>query len=144
MTTAARCDHCANPLVGGTRYCQNCGAVVGAWNTPTGDPGPSLKAFLLVNLPGGIVRKEALAKPIVRIGRGRECDIVVDHPRISRLHAVLELRDGAYHVSDAKSSGGTFLREAPVHAAAKLSSGDSIRLGRLEEEAVVLVYHEER
>jgi pSer/pThr/pTyr-binding forkhead associated (FHA) protein len=143
VTTAARCDHCAHPLVPGNSYCQHCGAVVGTWATPAGDPGPSAKAFLLVQFPNGVVRKEALTRPVIRVGRGKDCDVLVDHPRVSRIHALLELQDGGYNLSDARSSGGTFLRDGPVHEPTRLKSGDSIRLGRVEEEAVILVYHEE-
>ena len=143
MAAPARCDHCTAPSRAGESFCANCGAVL-PWEAPAGDPPPPAeKAFLLVHLPGGIVRKESLAKPVLRIGRGRDCDIVVEHPRVSRLHALLERRDGAFWLSDAKSSGGTFLGDRPVHDAVRLRSGDSCRLGREEEDSVTLVYHEE-
>ncbi len=142
MPAPQRCDHCASPTKPGEAYCSGCGAVL-SWSTPGGAVPPAAKAFLLVHLPGGIVRKEALAKPLVRVGRGRDCDIVVDHPRVSRLQALLEMREGSFWISDAKSSGGTFLGDRPVHAPVRLRSGDSCRLGRDPEDAVTLVYHEE-
>ena len=142
MPAPLRCDHCAAATKPGEGYCSACGAVL-SWSTPGGAAPPPAKAFVLVHLPGGIVRKEALSKPVVRVGRGRDCDVVVDHPRVSRLHALLELREGAYHLSDAKSSGGTFVDDRPVHAPVRLRSGNSCRLGRNPEDSVTLVYHEE-
>lgn len=142
MASPARCDHCAAPSRPGESFCANCGGVL-SWATPAEAAPPSAKAFLLVHLPGGIVRKESLGKPLMRIGRGRDSDIVIEHPRVSRLHAILECRDGAFWLSDAKSSGGTFVRDRPVHAPVRLRSGDSCRLGREDEDTVTLVYHEE-
>ena len=142
MTAPLRCDHCAAATKPGEGYCSACGAVL-SWSTPGGAVPPAARAFLLVHLPGGIVRKEPLSKPVVRVGRGRDCEIVVDHPRVSRLHALLELREGTYYLSDAKSSGGTFLNDRPVHAPVRLHSGDPCRLGRNAEDSVTLVYHEE-
>ena len=142
MPTPLRCDHCAAPTRPGESYCVSCGAVL-SWSNEGGAAPPALRAFLLVHLPGGIVRKEALLKPVVRIGRGRDCEVVIEHPRVSRIHATLELRDGAYHLHDAKSSGGTFVDDSPVYAPVRLRSGSSCRLGRHAEESVTLVYHEE-
>jgi pSer/pThr/pTyr-binding forkhead associated (FHA) protein len=98
-------------------------------------------AFLLVHLPGSVVRKDVLTKPIIRIGRGRDCEVAVEHPRVSRIHAVLEIRDGAWHLSDAKSTGGTFVEDRPVHEAVPLRSGDNIRLGREPGDSVTMVFH---
>lgn len=141
MGDTGRCDHCAHPTEPGEKYCRHCGAVV-SWNTP--DPGPLPRsAFLLVHLPGSIVRKEPLRAAATRVGRGRDADVVIDHPRVSRTHAVFEMRDGGCWVSDARSSGGTFVNDRPVHAPVLLRSGDTCRLGRLPGESVTIVYHEE-
>lgn len=142
MPTTAHCKHCRQLAVPGQQYCQGCGAVI-PWAVATEvhvleDP----PAFLLLHLPGGIVRKEELRGNEVRIGRSDRCDLIVDHPRISRHHATLIRRGAGYMLSDARSSGGTFLNDEPVHGEVSLASGDSIRLGRLPGESVVLVYHE--
>jgi hypothetical protein len=140
MGAKERCDHCAAALPPGVRYCPDCGAVV-AWHTPTGEAPAAIAAFVLVPQRGGTVKKEHLLKPVLRIGRGKDCEIVVDAPRVSRLHAVLELREGKWRVSDAKSSGGTFLNDKPLHAAEVLKAGDTIRLGREPVGTVTLVFH---
>jgi len=44
------------------------------------------------------------------IGRGTECDLVLNHDSVSRLHAGIEVTDEGYlAVGDLKSSNGTFL-----------------------------------
>jgi pSer/pThr/pTyr-binding forkhead associated (FHA) protein len=100
-----------------------------------------VQAFVLVQLPGGVVRKDVLGKPLLRVGRGRDCEIHVDNPRVSRLHALVDLRGGAWHVSDTKSTGGTFLNDRPVHDPVPLRTGDTIRLGRDPEHSVTMVFH---
>jgi FHA domain-containing protein len=140
MAPPHRCDHCAAALPHGVRYCPGCGAVV-SWHTPTGEAPAAIAAFLLVPQRDGTVRKDALLRPVLRIGRGDACEIPVDHPRVSRLHALLELRDGAWQLSDAKSSGGTFLNDRPVTGPVPLAAGDTIRLGRVPEESVAIVFH---
>ncbi len=44
-----------------------------------------------------------------RIGRGLECQIVLNDPLSSRVHAVIERRDGAWFIRDAGSRNGTFV-----------------------------------
>jgi pSer/pThr/pTyr-binding forkhead associated (FHA) protein len=44
------------------------------------------------------------------IGRGADCDMVLDHPSVSRLHATVQATpEGYLAVADADSSNGTFL-----------------------------------
>lgn len=43
------------------------------------------------------------------IGRAPECDLLVEEEHVSRLHVLIELRDGRYHLTDT-SRNGTFLR----------------------------------
>lgn len=62
------------------------------------------------------------------IGRGRNCDIIVQRDTVSRAHAQVVAQNGRFFVVDLGSSGGTFVngRVTPSHA---LQSGDEIRLG---------------
>jgi hypothetical protein len=140
MGPKERCDHCAEAIPPGIRYCPGCGAVV-AWHTPTGEAPAAIAAYVLVPRKDGTVKKEHLLRPVLRIGRGPDCEITVDGSRVSRLHALLELRSGKWHISDAKSSGGTFLNDRPLHGAEPLKAGDSIRLGREPVGTVTLVFH---
>ena len=89
-------------------------------------------------LPGGTKKKAYLDGPVVRVGRSPDCEVVVNDPRVSRVHATLELWGGAYRIADARSTGGTFLDDQPVHEPVPLGAGATIRLGRDEENAVTV------
>jgi pSer/pThr/pTyr-binding forkhead associated (FHA) protein len=69
------------------------------------------------------------------IGRGPQCDLIIDSPRVSREHAVL-LREGIrYLLEDLGSSNGTFVGDVRI-TRQELQSGDVVQLGN---EAMVIV-----
>jgi len=79
---------------------------------------------------GGEIRLPARAK----LGRGEECDVVLDDESVSREHAELarDLR-GFYRLRDLGSANGTFLDGKPVGKDAVLvSDGARLRLGDVE------------
>ena len=61
------------------------------------------------------------------IGKGEQCDIVLDDARVSRHHAQLRIRHGRYVLYDTGSSGGTTVNDRPVTEVV-LSAGDVIAL----------------
>jgi pSer/pThr/pTyr-binding forkhead associated (FHA) protein len=63
-----------------------------------------------------------------RVGRALDNDIVLDDASISRYHAVIEARNGAYVVRDLGSHNGTWLAGARVSEAG-LERGATLRLG---------------
>ena len=67
------------------------------------------------------------------IGRGSECDLVLDHDSVSRVHATIEVTGDAYlAVQDAQSSNGTFLHRNSRWIRTRkviLGSRDRIRFG---------------
>lgn len=67
------------------------------------------------------------------IGRGRECDLVIDDASVSRVHVEVDVtRDGYLAVEDRDSSNGTFLRRKGRWIRAErivLGTDDRIRLG---------------
>lgn len=64
------------------------------------------------------------------VGRDSENDLVLDHPLVSRQHAVLLLSQGGYTIQDLGSKNGTLLNDAPVGTTPmKLGHGDTIILG---------------
>jgi len=69
-------------------------------------------------------------------GRELSCDIVLEHPTVSRLHAHIELADdGLVSVKDADSSNGTYLNRNDSWIRARkvtLCIGDRIRFGDIE------------
>ena len=69
-----------------------------------------------------------LEKDSVQIGRIGDNDIVLPDPNVSRVHARVEKRDGAYRILDLESTNGTWVNERRV-ADAVLKDNDVIRLG---------------
>jgi two-component system, NtrC family, response regulator AtoC len=57
------------------------------------------------------------------IGRAEGCDIVIDDPLLSRVHAALHITGAAFAVEDLGSANGTFLRES------RLAPGERTSLG---------------
>ena len=63
------------------------------------------------------------------IGRSRESDIFLPDQWLSRHHAAIEQREGAFWVGDLNSKNGTLLNGEPVRDWRRLRPGDVITLG---------------
>lgn len=63
----------------------------------------------------------------INIGRAPHNQLVIDDPRVSRLHAQLRIIDGAYNIFDLNSRGGTYVNGEWVEQA-HLRPGDNISL----------------
>lgn len=67
---------------------------------------------------------------VLHIGRDSDCcDIVIDQPGVSRLHAVLYRRRETVHIIDMKSKNGIYVNDIRLEGYAGLSEGDSVRIG---------------
>ena len=62
------------------------------------------------------------------VGRHYTCDVVLSDPTVSRRHARLAFRDGAWIVQDLESTNGTAVNGVHVGRCA-LRPGDHVRLG---------------
>jgi len=80
------------------------------------------RLVLLVVADGQATAHELPARGVVTVGRGERCDIVVDHPSVSRAHVRLHL-DHGLEVEDASSTNGS--RVGPR----VLGPGDRVRVG---------------
>jgi DNA-binding CsgD family transcriptional regulator len=80
-----------------------------------------MHSVLLVPLEG-----EAL------LGRSTGCDLVLDHPSVSRRHAFLAAEGPGLRVTDLASKNGTFLDDVRVAGEAAAAAGSRIRFGSLE------------
>ncbi len=78
-----------------------------------------------------------LNRQVINIGRRHDNQIVIDDPRVSRVHAQLRLRFGSYVLYDLGSSAGTYVNEHRVTECI-LKPGDVISLA-----GVPLVYIED-
>ena len=64
------------------------------------------------------------------IGRSPDCDIFLDDVTVSRKHAVLVERNGAFLIEDEGSLNGTFVNRKRIDAATRLESGDEVQIGK--------------
>jgi pSer/pThr/pTyr-binding forkhead associated (FHA) protein len=62
------------------------------------------------------------------VGRQAGSDIHIDHPKVSRRHAVIERRGEEYILRDLESANGTFLGSQRIEERL-LQQGDSLRIG---------------
>jgi FHA domain len=65
------------------------------------------------------------------IGRTPDADIYLDHPAVSRHHAVFRLQDDTLVITDLGSTNGTAVNQQPLAAQVPvtLSPGDTIQVG---------------
>ena len=66
-----------------------------------------------------------------RIGRGTECAVAISDPISSRVHAIVEHREGRWVVRDAASRNGTFVNGQKIDEAT-LAEGHTVRIGGTE------------
>lgn len=62
------------------------------------------------------------------LGRSDSCDVVVHNPKVSRLHARIELQHERYLVVDVASRNGTFVNGTQIAQPQVLATGDVIWL----------------
>ena len=74
----------------------------------------------------------ALLKDEISLGRGEENDVVIPHASISRAHARLMRRSGAYELMDLNSTNGSYVNEQPVRGSVIVTSGSEVRLGDIK------------
>ena len=67
----------------------------------------------------------------VSIGRGADCDIIIDCPSVSSLHCTMERVDGGYILRDRKSTNGITLDEEPM-AVIDLRNNNDVKVGDVE------------
>jgi two-component system, cell cycle response regulator len=91
----------------------------------------SQPACLVLIYPTGpdMGRKFTLEGGALLIGRGADCDIVVDMDSVSRRHAQIERRGAVVLISDQGSTNGTYVNELQVAAERALCDGDQVKVG---------------
>lgn len=63
------------------------------------------------------------------VGRGRNTDVRLKLPSVSRAHAVIALRKDGFYVFDTESKQGIYVNGEKIEKKAKLSHGDTIAFG---------------
>ncbi|TPX56210.1 hypothetical protein PhCBS80983_g04684 [Powellomyces hirtus] len=103
------------------------------YDTPEWSSAPKDERYFEVLKNGRIVSKSApISKAFLIAGRLPICDFELEHPSISRYHAVIQFKDdGTAYLYDLGSTHGTFLNknQIPKRDYQALRIGDMIRFG---------------
>jgi pSer/pThr/pTyr-binding forkhead associated (FHA) protein len=146
---AVHCPECGFVNDEGSNYCRKCGAFLGTGEPSdpttatyrvgeTGDIEPveleevvaQEGAALVIRSGGGRVGETfALDGERLTIGRRPESDIFLDDVTVSRDHALLVRRSGAYYLDDCGSLNGTYVNRQRVDSH-KLEDGDELQIGK--------------
>jgi hypothetical protein len=141
------CQECGFQNPEAANYCARCGALLvreegsaEATQTFTPDdgddsPGEALEDLgikgpaLVVRSGGGRAGEMFRLDGETTIGRSPDCGIFLDDVTVSRKHAVLAEREGAFFIEDQGSLNGTFVNRKRVEAA-ELEDGDELQIGK--------------
>lgn len=66
----------------------------------------------------------------VSIGRGKNAEVSLDNPAVSREHANLEMRDGKQFVTDLGSKNGTLVNGRKIKGTVTVTASDRIEIGK--------------
>lgn len=69
----------------------------------------------------------SVSKPVVRIGRDLDNDVLINAATVSAHHAQIEYRRGKFYLTDLRSTNGTFVDQKKVEGEVLLKSGDILR-----------------
>jgi serine phosphatase RsbU (regulator of sigma subunit) len=69
---------------------------------------------------------------VATIGRGAAVSIALTDASVSRRHAMLEFKNGAWQVQDLGSFNGTFVNGRRISQPAPLENGDAVRIGSVQ------------
>jgi pSer/pThr/pTyr-binding forkhead associated (FHA) protein len=146
--THVHCPECGFQNPEAANYCSKCGALLihdepGAHTTMsftpdevTEDDSLSL-ADLRIEGPALVVRSGggrsgetfALEQDRTSVGRAPECEVFLDDVTVSREHAVLVRRSGAWFLDDSGSLNGTYVNRRRIESH-KLEEGDELQIGK--------------
>ena len=78
---------------------------------------------------GTMVQQWQLGMKELTFGRGKDVDVKIDDPEMSKRHFLIEYKDGRHSIRDLKSVNGTWVNHLPV-AETGLTAGDRVRAGQ--------------
>jgi len=84
---------------------------------------------LVVRSGGGRAGETFYPEGETTIGRSPDCGIFLDDVTVSRKHAILVERDGAFFIEDQGSLNGTFVNRKRVESG-QLEDGDELQIGK--------------
>lgn len=86
-------------------------------------------AEITIKLGDHVVQTQAFSGDLLRIGRSRENDVVLENLSVSRHHVQIRLFEGNYVLFDMNSSNGTYLNGVRI-TRRELQHGDAITIGK--------------
>ena len=90
------------------------------------DAGPPRRTTALLVIDG---KRLVVGDSGATLGRSRQCDVMVDDPNVSRVHAEVRPHGSSWVVSDGGSTNGTRLNGRRVTQPEVLKPGDEIEVG---------------
>ena len=149
---ARHCPECGFLVADGANYCEHCGSFLGAraeddgedattatyvMDESTGELKPvdvgdvAAKAGALVIRSGGgrVGQSFPLDRDRMTIGRAPDADVFLDDVTVSRNHAVLVRRGGAWFLDDSGSLNGTYVNRHRIDSH-QLVDGDELQIGK--------------
>ena len=157
---ARHCPECGFVVGEGSNYCPKCGAYLGAdkaadddMTTATyvideatgelrpvdvGDVAAEHGALIIRSGGGRVGQSFPLHGERMTIGRSPDAEIFLDDVTVSRDHAVLVRRSGAWFLADSGSLNGTYVNRRRIESH-RLQNGDELQVGKYK-----LTYLEER
>ena len=148
---ARHCTECGYVNADGANYCSRCGAFIQP--EPARDPQSTTATYviddqtgelkpvdvgdvaaesgaLVIRSGGGRVGQSfALQGDRMMIGRSPDAEIFLDDVTVSREHAVLVRRSGAWFLDDAGSLNGTYVNRRRIDSH-RLEDGDELQVGK--------------
>ena len=109
---------------------QPCLVIDDDWAEPA--PRAALAYLVQVDPIGeGLAARHALEGGTMILGRGEDCDVFIDDPSVSRLHARIGTRGDRFYVHDLHSTNGTCVNESRPPCASQARRPPSPRRSRL-------------
>jgi hypothetical protein len=148
---ARHCPECGFVVTEGANYCQKCGAFVGTRESgrndvttatyviaeetgelrpvDVGDVAAEGGALVIRSGGGRVGQSFPLHGERMTIGRSPDTDIFLDDVTVSRDHAVLVRRSGAWYLDDSGSLNGTYVNRRRIDSH-RLEDGDELQIGK--------------
>jgi len=96
---------------------------------PAEDGGPGV-LHLTASLDGDVIASLALEREVVKIGKLASSHLCLDHPSVSRMHAVIETTVEGSTIIDLGSTSGVSINGERINKAT-IADGDEIRVGEV-------------
>jgi hypothetical protein len=149
---ARHCPECGFVVTDGANYCQRCGAFIGSAE-PTarddvttatyvidertgelrpvdvGDVAAQSGALVIRSGGGRVGQSFPLQGERMTIGRSPDAAVFLDDVTVSRDHAMLVRRSGAWYLDDSGSLNGTYVNRRRIDSH-KLEDGDELQVGK--------------